>query len=63
MVIMLRCCVLLMASGGAAMTAPPAFGRMLLDAALKSPLYKLLLVPQARSTMVKTAEANGVPWR
>lgn len=38
-------------------------GRWLLDAALASPIYKLVLVPQAKSTMVKTAEANGVPWR
>jgi SAM-dependent methyltransferase len=38
-------------------------GRWLLDAALNSPLYKAVLVPQAKGTMVKTAEANGVPWR
>ena len=38
-------------------------GRALLDAALKSPLYKAILVPQAKSTMVRTAEANGVAWR
>ena len=39
------------------------FGRWLLDGALASPLYKLLLVPQAKATMVRTAEDNGVPWR
>ena len=38
-------------------------GRVMLDAALNSPLYKLIMVPQAKQTMVKTAEANGVPWR
>merc|ERR1711965_881287 len=35
----------------------------MLNAVLKSPLYNLLLVPQARRTMVKTAEENGVPWQ
>ena len=44
-------------------TTPANFGRWLLDAALASPVYKLLLVPQAKATMVKTAEDNGVPWR
>ena len=50
-------------------TSPPASkpvggpGRWLLEAALNSPLYKLVMVPQAKDTMVKTAEANGVPWR
>ena len=34
----------------------------LLDIALKSPLWKLVLVPQARDSMVKTAEANGINW-
>jgi len=34
----------------------------LLDRALESPLWKLLLVPQAKATMTKTAEANGIPW-
>ena len=38
-------------------------GRALLDAALSSPLYKAVLVPQAQRTMVETAERNGVPWR
>ena len=33
-----------------------------LNWALKSPLYEAVLVPQARRTMVKTAEANSVPW-
>lgn len=39
-----------------------AFGARLLDAALRSPMYQLLLVPQARRTMVTTAEANGIDW-
>ena len=47
-------------AGGSALTAA---GRYLLDAALASPVYKLVLVPQAKSTMVRTAEANGVAWR
>ena len=46
-----------------AVSSPNAIGKLLLDAALASPLYKLVMVPQAKSTMVKTAEANGVPWR
>uniref|UniRef100_A0A7S4EVE3 Methyltransferase type 11 domain-containing protein n=2 Tax=Chrysotila carterae TaxID=13221 RepID=A0A7S4EVE3_CHRCT len=29
---------------------------------LQSPLYNAVLVPAARRTMVRTAEANGVPW-
>lgn len=37
--------------------------RWLLDAVLGSPVYKAVLVPQAKKTMVKTAESNGVPWR
>lgn len=41
----------------------PSLGRRVLDVALASPLYKLVLVPQARRTMVSTAEANGIPWR
>ncbi|OLP76415.1 putative methyltransferase AN0656 [Symbiodinium microadriaticum] len=39
-----------------------SFGQQLLDMALESPLYKMLLVPQARRTMVDTAEANGIGW-
>lgn len=38
------------------------FAQTLLNFALESPLWKYILVPQARSTMVKTAEANGIPW-
>jgi ubiquinone/menaquinone biosynthesis C-methylase UbiE len=30
--------------------------------ALASPLWKLLLVPQARKKIVSTAEANDIPW-
>eukprot|EP00933_Yihiella_yeosuensis_P060524 TRINITY_DN63286_c0_g1_i1.p1 TRINITY_DN63286_c0_g1~~TRINITY_DN63286_c0_g1_i1.p1 ORF type:complete len:413 (+),score=63.16 TRINITY_DN63286_c0_g1_i1:73-1311(+) len=40
----------------------PNFAQQMLDWALESPLYKLLLVPQARRTMVATAEANGIAW-
>lgn len=36
--------------------------QQLLNWALESPLYTLLLVPQARRTMVQTAEANGIRW-
>ena len=44
--------------------APPrsGFAQQFLDFALKTPLWKHILVPQARSTMVKTAESNGIPW-
>jgi SAM-dependent methyltransferase len=35
----------------------------LLNWALESPLWKYVLVPQARNTMVTTAEANGIEWR
>lgn len=34
----------------------------LLNFALESPLWKLVMVPAARSNIVKTAEANGVRW-
>lgn len=37
-------------------------GAKLLDGVLRSPLYPLLLVPQARRTMVRTAQANGIDW-
>lgn len=36
--------------------------RPLLDLVLASPLNDLVLVPMARSMMVKTAEENSVPW-
>ena len=47
----------------AALAAPAAPLKWLLDAALQSPLYSLVLVPQAKRTMVETAEQNGVAWR
>jgi ubiquinone/menaquinone biosynthesis C-methylase UbiE len=34
----------------------------LLNIALSSPLWKLVLVPQARQNIVKTAQANGIKW-
>jgi ubiquinone/menaquinone biosynthesis C-methylase UbiE len=45
--------------------APPRSGlaQTLLNFALASPLWKYVLVPQARATMEKTAEANGIPWK
>lgn len=45
--------------------APPRTGlaQKVLDFALTTPLWKYVLVPQARSTMVKTAESNGIPWQ
>eukprot|EP00310_Coccolithus_braarudii_P017919 CAMPEP_0183332634 /NCGR_PEP_ID=MMETSP0164_2-20130417/1747_1 /TAXON_ID=221442 /ORGANISM="Coccolithus pelagicus ssp braarudi, Strain PLY182g" /LENGTH=383 /DNA_ID=CAMNT_0025501391 /DNA_START=30 /DNA_END=1181 /DNA_ORIENTATION=+ len=43
--------------------APSNLGKWLLNAALASPLYKAVLVPSAKKTMVRTAEENGVPWR
>ena len=49
---------------GSSTRAPPrtGFAQTLLNFALESPLWKLILVPQARATMVKTAEANEIPW-
>ena len=38
------------------------FAQTLLDLALNSPLWKLILVPEARKNIVKTAEANGIRW-
>jgi len=35
----------------------------LLDIALSSPFWKLVLVPQARKNIVQTAEANGIQWK
>ncbi|KAL9189574.1 hypothetical protein ACHAXT_009249 [Thalassiosira profunda] len=45
-------------------TAQPrsGFAQQLLDAALASPVWKYVLVPQARASIVKTAEENGIPW-
>ena len=34
----------------------------LLNFALSSPLWRYVLVPQARANIVKTAESNGVRW-
>lgn len=34
----------------------------LLNAALSSPFWKLILVPQARKNIVNTAESNGIQW-
>ena len=43
-------------------SGPSGLSRWLINTALASPLYKAVLVPQAKATMVKTAEKNGVPW-
>lgn len=40
-------------------TAP---GKALVRALFDSPLYRQLVVPQARAMMVRTAEANGIAW-
>lgn len=52
------------ASAETTVRAPPrtGFAQTLLNFALESPLWKLILVPQARATMVQTAEANEIPW-
>lgn len=61
---MLTSCLLAVAlSATPTASGPSGAARWLLEAALKSPLYKAVMVPQAKSTMVKTAESNGVPWR
>jgi len=39
------------------------FAQSLLNLALSSPLWKLVLVPQARAKIASTAEANGIPWQ
>lgn len=54
--------LLLAASAALSPATSQPIGRRLLDAALSSPLYKAVLVPQAKRTMVSTAEQNGVPW-
>jgi len=38
------------------------FAQQLLNFALASPLWEYVLVPQARASIVKTAEENGIPW-
>ena len=45
-------------------SAPPrvGFAQALLNIALASPLWKYVLVPQARRKIVDTAEENGIPW-
>jgi len=55
--------VMLVLLHSSAALAPADLGRRLLDAALRSPIYKAVLVPQAKDTMVRTAEENGVAWR
>ena len=42
-------------------SGPSGLSRWLINTVLASPLYKAVLVPQAKATMVKTAEKNGVP--
>ena len=39
------------------------FSHWLLDRLLESPIWQMVLVPQAKSVMTNTAEANGIPWR
>mmetsp|Transcript_334 Transcript_334/g.829 ORF Transcript_334/g.829 Transcript_334/m.829 type:complete len:468 (-) Transcript_334:211-1614(-) len=52
-------------------TSPPSppspsvatnLAQSLLNWALKTPIWKYVLVPQARKTMAKTAESNDIPW-
>ena len=45
-------------------TASPRTGmaQQLLNIALQSPLWEYILVPQARASIVKTADENGIPW-
>jgi SAM-dependent methyltransferase len=37
-------------------------GQRLLNAALNGPLWKYVMVPQARATMISTARSNGIDW-
>jgi hypothetical protein len=48
-------------------TTPPAkprsgLAQKILNLALASPLWDYVLVPQAKATIVKTAEENNIPW-
>lgn len=45
-------------------TAEPRTGlaQWLLDVALTSPIWTHVLVPQARASIVRTAEENNIPW-
>lgn len=50
-----------------AVPSPPppkrvGLGQQILNLALESPLWKHVLVPQARKKIVKTAEENAIPW-
>jgi ubiquinone/menaquinone biosynthesis C-methylase UbiE len=38
------------------------FAQWLLDVALESPIWKHVLVPQARQKIISTAEDNGIEW-
>ena len=38
------------------------FAQQLLNIALASPLWEYVMVPQARASIIKTAEENGIPW-
>mmetsp|Transcript_17908 Transcript_17908/g.50808 ORF Transcript_17908/g.50808 Transcript_17908/m.50808 type:complete len:448 (-) Transcript_17908:50-1393(-) len=57
----------LSSSSSADVNGLQAFGlgvaQKMLNVALNSPLWKLVLVPQARANIQKTAEANGIPWQ
>ena len=52
----------LAAVGKSLLEAAQPVGKSMVEAFIATPLYQALVVPQARATMVKTAEANGVPW-
>ena len=45
-----------------ATTPSPSLGQSFLNFALESPLWKHVMVPQARRKMQKTAESNGIEW-
>lgn len=54
--------LLLVLTGRAGALLGTAPGKALVRALFDSPLYRQLVVPQARATMVRTAEANGIAW-
>lgn len=45
-----------------ATTPSPSLAQSFLNFALESPLWKHVMVPQARRKMQKTAESNGIEW-
>jgi SAM-dependent methyltransferase len=56
------CSVRLLVLSALAATARGGRQAAVLRYLFDTPLFRSVVVPQARATMVKTAEANGIPW-